>query len=66
APFDRAGTGKARNSSPNMALYWSFPLPLSVCLAFTGFNQCFLYSVIWVRTKMNASLFEPTPLDQIR
>lgn len=25
-----------------------------------------IYSVIWVRTKMNAKLFEPTPLDQIR
>ena len=25
-----------------MVLYWSFPLPLSVCLAFTCFNQCFL------------------------
>ncbi|WP_300819187.1 hypothetical protein, partial [uncultured Oscillibacter sp.] len=32
---------KARNSSPNMALYWSFLLPSFVCLAFTGFNQCF-------------------------
>ena len=25
-----------------MVLYWSFPLPSSVCLAFTCFNQCFL------------------------
>ena len=25
-----------------MALYWSFLLPSSVCLAFTCFNQCFL------------------------
>jgi ParB-like chromosome segregation protein Spo0J len=25
-----------------MVLYWTFPLPLSVCLAFTCFNQCFL------------------------
>ena len=41
APFDRAGTGIARNSSPNMALYWSFLLPSFVCLAFTCFNQCF-------------------------
>ncbi len=37
-----AVTGKARNSSPNMVLYWTFPLPSSVCLAFTCFHQCFL------------------------
>ena len=24
-----------------MALYWSFPLPSFVCLAFICFNQCF-------------------------
>ena len=25
-PFDRAGIGKARNSSPNMARYWTFTI----------------------------------------
>ncbi|WP_204791138.1 hypothetical protein, partial [Oscillibacter sp. CU971] len=28
------------------SLYWTFPLPLSVCLAFTGFNQCFLKNMV--------------------
>ncbi|MEY8404899.1 hypothetical protein AALA54_16550, partial [Oscillospiraceae bacterium 44-34] len=30
-----------------MALYWSFLLPSSVCLAFTCFNQCFLRNRGW-------------------
>ncbi|WP_300819140.1 hypothetical protein, partial [uncultured Oscillibacter sp.] len=33
-------------------LYWSFPLPLSVCLAFTGFNQCFLKEHVQVKKKL--------------
>ena len=33
-----------------MALYWSFLLPSSVCLAFTCFNQCFLK---FIRRKQN-------------
>ncbi len=28
-----------------MVLYWTFPLPSSVCLAFTCFNQCFPYYI---------------------
>ena len=47
-PLTRLGLEKMRNLSPNMVLYWTFLLPSSVCLAFTCFNQCFLYWILAV------------------